>query len=302
LIFKKQAGMTLIEALVVMVIIAGFILFVVLPRFAQARQHGGITCVNNLKQIGTAYQIWENDNGNLYPMQQKEALGGMVEVLSNSYNAGADAYLPYAIMQNELGQSPKVVLCPKDERTANTNFNPATIPQGLTNVYAPWSPGSFGNTNVSYFVGVGALNSFPQAILGGDRNLCGGGFMNTQTGRISLPQQDPNYGVSGSVVSPAPPTGADVIVNTNGLWELASYASGKGPFYRGQVVAWSAKMHSAGNPLGAGNILLGDGSAQQCTSKQFRDQWLRNAVNMGNFAASDAIHTGSNGYVRLLVP
>ena len=118
---RRLQGMTLLESLVVMVLLA-ILVALMAPAFCRAHQHSGISCVNNLKQIGTAYRIWENDNGGKYPMVQAEASGGMQGMVSNSIAAGRYAYLPYAIMQYELGQSPKVVLCPSDERSPNTNF------------------------------------------------------------------------------------------------------------------------------------------------------------------------------------
>jgi hypothetical protein len=45
--------------------------------------------------------------------------------------------------------------------------------------------------------------------------------------------------------------------------------------------------------------MLGDGSAQQVTSGSFRVNWLKNAVDMGNFQSSMTPPTGS---IRLLFP
>ena len=163
--------------------------------------------------------------------------------------------------------------------------------------------GSFDNTNVSYFVGVGAEDTFPQSILGGDRNLGNGGIIDVANGNVASPEQDPYYGISGTIVNPDYPCGADAIINTNGQWSAAFVTGGGGRVGCGiQAVAWSAKMHSQGNPAGAGNIMLGDGSAQECTSAGLRQNWLCNATNAGNFAASDKVHSGADGSVRLLFP
>jgi hypothetical protein len=129
----------------------------------------------------------------------------------------------YATMANELGQSAEIVTCPADERKPASTFS---------NLLA--------NTNISYFVGVIANETYPQSLLGGDRNLGPG----TTPG--------PGYGFS-----PASGKGNDVII--------------KGP------VCWSLKLHSDGNPTGAGNILLGDGSVQQVTSVNLNESWLKNA-------------------------
>jgi hypothetical protein len=194
-------------------------------------------------------------------------------------------------MQNEMGQSPKIVTCPSDDRNPNTNFYPSVATMAAatpTSSYNMGGTGTFDNTNVSYWVGVGALDTYPQSLLGGDRNLGSGGAPG------GTPTQDANYGVSGA--SATVDTGADAVVVTNGVWATA----GGGNATAGQNCAWSLKLHSAGNTAGAGNIMLGDGSAQQCTSASFRQNWLHNAADSGNF--SGATYTSGLGDVRLLFP
>jgi hypothetical protein len=146
-------------------------------------------------------------------------------------------------MAYEMGQNPRLTICPTDERKSADKFS------------------NLSNTNISYFVGVNANDTYPQAILGGDRNL----------GPGTTP--DPEYGYS-----PADGRGNDVIIN--------------GP------VSWSLKMHSRGNNAGAGNILLGDGSAQQVNSGNLNMNWLKNA-SPGKFAEDKA--TNAPG-VRLIFP
>jgi hypothetical protein len=145
--------------------------------------------------------------------------------------------------------------------------------------------GSFNNTNVSYFVGVGASDTYPQGILGGDRNL--GGTANNGT------TPDPNYGFSPAVGST---TGNDVELFTNGV----SYKASQNTTYPSSSVGWSAKIHTAGNVAGAGNVLLGDGSAQQVTSAGFRQNWLRNAGPDGSVFVTQTDTTKNS--VRLMFP
>jgi type II secretory pathway pseudopilin PulG len=120
------------------------------------------------------------------------------------------------------------------------------------------------NTHLSYFVGVSASYIYPQSILGGDRNL----------GPGKVP--DANYGYS-----PTNGKGNDVAVPISG------------------PVSWSLKMHSAGNAGGAGNILLGDGSAQQCSSDVLSTKWLTNAESPTTWPAG---HIPATPSIRLVFP
>ena len=55
--------------------------------------------------------------------QQTEALGGWSgNATSSATTAAVNMFINYSIMATEMGQSAKIVLCPSDDRTANTNF------------------------------------------------------------------------------------------------------------------------------------------------------------------------------------
>ena len=106
---------------------------------------------------------------------------------------------------------------------------------------------------------MGANENYPLSILGGDRNL---GTSST----------DGNYGGFSTSAS----TGSD----------QQAYFATNTPISK---VGWSLKMHSAGNSVGAGNIMMGDGSVQQCSSARFVSDYLTNALDTGNGAVSPYI-------------
>jgi hypothetical protein len=109
-------------------------------------------CESNLKQVGLAYKIWEGDNDDKFPMEvYTNAFGGPL------YTNSVDAYRYYQVMSNEMA-NPKILICPMDKgRTAATNF-----------------ASDFNSSRISYFVGLGADETRPGSLLGGDDNLTNG--------------------------------------------------------------------------------------------------------------------------------
>jgi len=155
---NHSAAMTLFEVGVVIAIVMILAILILhtswRPNSAydRARQ---IYCVNNLKQTGLAYRIWEGDNGNMYPMGVSVTNGGSMEMV-----AIGNVVQTFQVMSNELGL-PKILYCPADNaRTSATTF------AGLD------------NSNISYFVGVDVTNDAvnPQMIISGDCNFEIGGM------------------------------------------------------------------------------------------------------------------------------
>jgi len=102
-LINRRTAFTLVEVIVMIVIIALLALFylptVTTHSHVPARR---INCMNNLKQIGTAYRLWANDNGDVWPSQQTVASHGWADYLTNA-NLGPMCWTNYAIMADDLG-------------------------------------------------------------------------------------------------------------------------------------------------------------------------------------------------------
>ena len=140
--------MTLIEAVVVIFVIA-FLVMVFLPAISAPRHHHGYACPNNLKQLGLAYKIWAGDNSDKYPMAVSVTNGGAMELMTTP-----DAWKVFQVMSNELS-TPKVIYCPEDSQHGSAATN--------------W--GDDLKNKISYLIGVDATETNPAAILSGDGNF-----------------------------------------------------------------------------------------------------------------------------------
>jgi type II secretory pathway pseudopilin PulG len=147
---ERERGLTRLELLIVVVmlcvVVAVFFPWSLRePRAPRQR----IQCVNNLKQIGTAFDAWAGDHGEKFPMEIRQTNGGTME-----FTTGPNEWRHFQIMSNELS-TPKVLICPADDARpiAATNFT------------------FFNNSNLSFFINLDYSRPNPSAIWSGDRNL-----------------------------------------------------------------------------------------------------------------------------------
>ena len=178
-ILRQKKAFTLIELLVVIAIIA-ILAALLLPALAAAKRKAQrINCVSNLKQQGIAFRLWEGDNNDRYPMAVSTIASGAKErifVAGNSPQPTPASYnvnSVFVCMSNELS-TPKILYCPSDNgqgmqgpgysgamisRTYATNFFGGAISLSNTPAY------------LSYFVCGDAMETYPQMIMIGDRNI-----------------------------------------------------------------------------------------------------------------------------------
>ena len=145
--FTRQ-GFTLVGLLIIIAVL-GILAAMLIPALVSAKgKSKRIQCVSNLKQDGLAFRLWEGDNGDKYPMAVSTNKNGTMEY-------AADVFRHFQVMSNELS-TPKILVCPADNRTAAASF------------------ARLENQNVSYFVGLAATEVRPPMLLTGDRNVTNG--------------------------------------------------------------------------------------------------------------------------------
>ena len=186
LITRPNTGaFTLIELLVVLGIV-GILISMLLPALGKTDRGSAnrIKCVNNQKQIGTAFRVFATDNGDKFPLQATNhpylyQPGNTGSVAGATSTTTALAWQVYQAMWKELG-SPTMLLCPSDRGRATyiksgtyshvTNFNGVAGAPGLSTTASLGHP-SNQNRAISYAPQALADEMNPLAILNLDRNI-----------------------------------------------------------------------------------------------------------------------------------
>ena len=212
--------------------------------------------------------MWGDDNSDQYPMLVTAANGGALEFVWSASNqngpaaatpgglhtAGYYEAAPFVVMSNVL-DNPAVLTCPSDSTSphnlgAATNWSQFLTPSGSTTAQVDPVNDSY----VSYFVCGDATDTQPQSILAGDRNIGDDG------GTTPVGQPAANMFKTSTVTANQ--------TAGNGLGGKGQGDPGAQQNY--SLWSWSANdIH-----LGAGNLLLGDGSAQQATISDLQKDLL----------------------------
>jgi competence protein ComGC len=139
---RRLAAFTRIELAVVLAVLA-VLLLITLPLLANnARRSDQAGCLNNLRQIGIAFQTWGNDHEDRRPWFVPMNEGGAI---SNTFRS--EAYFLYTFLSNHI--APGVLIdpaeiAPNKRRAENWAFTPN----------GGFLHSSFKNNAVSYMLGL----------------------------------------------------------------------------------------------------------------------------------------------------
>jgi hypothetical protein len=98
-------------SLVVTIVMLGLLLPALSSAKTKAQQ---ISCVNNLKQVGTAFRLWSGDYNDRFPFNVPAKDGGTLESCSRDAEGfDANSWRHFQVMSNELN-TPKILVCPED--------------------------------------------------------------------------------------------------------------------------------------------------------------------------------------------
>lgn len=142
---RRQSALTRTDLLVLVFIILVLWQMVGIGVTTGAKRKAQrISCMNSLKEIGTAYRLWADEHGGFTPASESASRGGWSDLLT-SVEQGENCWTNYAILADELGRAPKLLVCPADERVAAAQF--------LTNStqHDPHISYFRNNSNLSYF-------------------------------------------------------------------------------------------------------------------------------------------------------
>lgn len=131
-----------------------------LPALANTQSRGQVAqCLNNLRLMGRAVQMWASDNNSMLPSWRvAQADGG------TAFNPKAgNAWFEFFILSNQLA-TPRILACPADEGVRVAEDFRGDASGGYATTF-------YRGAATSYFINLHTSLDNPQAGLFGDRNV-----------------------------------------------------------------------------------------------------------------------------------
>lgn len=130
-----------------------------------AKKRGPRTlCMSNQRNIGLAFRIWANEHDDKYPFRSDQSVEPFTGTSLFQNATNVQTWMHFQLLSNAI-QSARIFACPADRvRIDNAAGDFLNGPTSL-------SCTNKRNMSVSYFIGLGADESMPNAIMAGDRNL-----------------------------------------------------------------------------------------------------------------------------------
>jgi competence protein ComGC len=146
--------------LIITIVVVFLVLLVISPGLADTRyrsQRAG--CVDNLRQIGQAVQLWAADHENNNPWTIPPTRGGTRQTRTGN------VWREMIVMSNQLA-TPKILVCPADAARLRTSADN----------WSNFSNGGFANVThqnnaTSYVIGLHSVFTTPNSLLSSDRNM-----------------------------------------------------------------------------------------------------------------------------------
>jgi len=191
-----------------------------LPALATTPSRSHVAqCLNNLRQMGRAVQIWGDDHREQTLWQTYHFDGG---TRPSTGTKSGNAWFEFAYLSNEL-VTPRILSCPADTAKVASEFSGDAARGG-------YASASFRGLATSYFINLHTEFEYPRGPLFGDRNVRavpGGTCTYGATGAFQVSSSDTNvgwtnalHGFQGNVVrvdGTAEVTTSDEVRNAFGL-------------------------------------------------------------------------------------
>jgi competence protein ComGC len=157
----RAEGFSRVELLAVLGVLFLLTLLTVPLLAATKPRSEQIVCLNNLRRIGAAFQLWGSDHDDRRPWRVPQAEGG---TFPESFNKVGLGWLEFATISNELVTA-KVLVCPSDEETKK-----------VARKFTGERDGGFLNPSyranaLSYLLHMDTYSERPHSLLSGDRHL-----------------------------------------------------------------------------------------------------------------------------------